>query len=338
MGKKLLLDCTLRDGGYVNNWEFGKDGIRDIVDTLSESNIDIVEIGFLRTEPYNENRSVYSKTSEIQKIINQKKKPLYAVMIEAKEDVSKHFPLDKLAELKDSGIDLIRIMAWEWKLEEHLEYCKKVKDLGFNISVQPTAVVDYSEERFKTLLQLTNEIHPYSFYIVDTWGTELPDKICHLVKMADEYLLPDIAIGYHGHNNKMQGMACYEAILKMNLKRDVICDVSVGGMGKGPGNLHTEVIADLLNEEQKSHYDVEKICDLYVRDIKRFYLESGWGYSVYHFIGSKELVTQNFATYFKNKDYGEDVFHKFVKSLKGREKVVFNPDFVEKRLEELGLK
>ena len=262
----------------------------------------------------------------------------FAAMIEAKENVEKQFPLEKIPQLKESGLDLIRIMAWEWKLEEHLEYCKKVKDLGMEISIQPTSVVDYTDERFIKLLKMTNEIKPYSLYLVDTWGTEMPRKIHHLAEMADKVLSPEIALGYHGHNNKMQGLACMEAILGMNLSRDVLCDVSIGGMGKGPGNLQTEVAADLLNEEYNGKYDTEQLCDIYAKNIRSFFEENPWGYSLYHFIGSKNLITQNFATYFRSQGYGEDVFCQFVKSLKGREKVVFNKDFTENRLKELGLK
>lgn len=340
MGEIKLLDCTLRDGGYVNNWEFGSDSIHRIVDGLVDSGVEIVEIGFLRDLPYLNNKSVYSQPVDYKRFIERHSSSgvKFAAMIEGKEDVSKQFPIEKIAELKKSGLSFIRIMVWEWKLEEHMAYCKKIKELGIDISIQPTAVVDYTPERFAKLLQLTNEIHPYSFYIVDTWGTELPSKVSRLAKMADDALLPDIALGYHGHNNKMQGMACFEAILSLNMKRDIFCDVSIGGMGKGPGNLQTEVIADLLNEEKGKKYDVDKICNLHATEIAHIYKQNSWGYSLYHFIGSKNLVTQSFATYFKTMDYGEEVFYKFVKSLKGREKVLFSPEFVEKRLEELGLK
>lgn len=338
MGEIRLLDCTLRDGGYVNNWVFGSQNIHEIIEGLIASNVDIIEVGFLRDEPFDPNRSVFSRSEEIRPLVNKAAGTKFAAMIEAKEDVSKHFPLEKAALLKDSGIDLVRIMAWEWKLEEHLEYCRKIKDLGLEISIQPTSVVDYSDERFKELLEMTNEIKPYSLYLVDTWGTELPGKIRHLAEMADKMLSPEIALGYHGHNNKMQGLACFEAILGMGLSRPVLCDVSIGGMGKGPGNLQAEVAADLLNEEQNGHYDIDRLCDLYAKNISPFFKESPWGYSLYHFIGSKNLVTQNFATYFRSMGYGEDTFYRFVKSLKGREKVVFKKDFTENRLKELGLK
>lgn len=337
MGKISLLDCTLRDGGYVNDWRFGAGRIRNIICGLDASGIDIIEIGFLRDEPYDANRSVFARSADVRSVLGGGN-ARYVAMIEAKEDMSRQFPLEKLALLKDAGLAFIRIMAWEWKLEEHLAYCKAVKDLGIEISIQPTAVVDYTDDRFLKLLEMANEIKPFSLYLVDTWGTELPGKIRHLAEMADRVLQPQIALGYHGHNNKMQGLACMEAILDMGMTRHILFDVSLGGMGKGPGNLQTEVAADILNQEQGTSYDVDTLCGLYADNISGFFHKSPWGYSLYHFIGSRNLVTQNFATYFRAMDYGEDVFYKFVRSLKGREKVVFSKEFTENRLKELGLK
>ena len=338
MGKISLLDCTLRDGGNVNNCRFGSKIINDIIHGVADSGIDIIEIGFLRDELYNPDRSVFARCEDIKSIINGVDGVKFTAMIEQKEDISKQFPLEKVAQLKDAGLDYIRVTVWEWKLEEHMEYCKRIKDMGIEISIQPTAVVEYTDRRFLQLLEMVNEIKPFSFYLVDTWGTELPGKIRHLAEMADQILDPDIALGYHGHNNKMQGMACFEAILGMNLSRHILCDVSLGGMGKGPGNLQTEVIADLLNEEKHSGYDVDKLCVLYTNTVRDFFHEDPWGYSLYYFIGSRKVVHQNFATYFHQMDYGEDVFFKFVQSLKGREKNVFIREFTENRLRELGLK
>ena len=334
-----MLDCTLRDGGYVNKWKFGSDAINKIIEGLIDVGIEHIEIGFLRDTDYQEDNSVFTYCKDIRNIIEPYAgKAKFAAMIEAKEDVSKQFPLDKIEQLKESGLHMIRIMQWEWLMEKHLDYCRKVKDKGVEITVQPTAVVDYNDDRFKELIKYVNEIHPYSFYIVDTWGTESPDKVMHWAELADKYLDEEICLGYHGHNNKMQGLACLDRLISMGLSRELLCDVSIGGMGKGPGNLQTEVVADYLNERYGRTYSSDKICELYANYIDEFYQDEPWGYSLYHFIGSKYFITQNFATYFKKMNYGVDTFLTFVKSLRGREKVVFTQEFTENRLKELGLK
>ena len=65
-----VLDCTLRDGGYVNNWKFGFDNIKNIIDTLSKSNLDYIECGFLKNIDYKNEKSIFSKTSQLKTFSN----------------------------------------------------------------------------------------------------------------------------------------------------------------------------------------------------------------------------------------------------------------------------
>ena len=60
-----LLDCTLRDGGYVNNWEFGKECIQKFPIELCEANIDILELGFIRNEAVNHDRTVFTSADDL---------------------------------------------------------------------------------------------------------------------------------------------------------------------------------------------------------------------------------------------------------------------------------
>ena len=126
-------------------------------------------------------------------------------------------------------------------------------------------------------------------------------------------------------------------LLSMNLKRDVCIDSSVMGMGRGPGNLQTEVVMDFLNEKYGKTYQIEPVIDLYSRYIKKFYEESPWGYSIYHFISSKRALPQDFATYFKERDYTVEDFCKFADTLSASERIVYRQSFVEQRLKELNL-
>lgn len=73
MSKIYLLDCTLRDGGYVNNWEFGYEAIAQIKTGLEDSGIDIIEIGFFRNEPWNHDRSVFGGAEDISHVMKQRK-------------------------------------------------------------------------------------------------------------------------------------------------------------------------------------------------------------------------------------------------------------------------
>ena len=334
-----LLDCTLRDGGNVNNCLFDT-YTPHIIQGLVDAGLDIVEVGFIRDVEYDPRKTIYTKAEDSYNILKDidRKQALFSVLVEAKEDVTKQFPIAKMKYTDQSGLDLIRVCIWERLMEDHLEYCRMVKDYGYNITIQPTAVAHYTDEKFIRLCEAANEIQPFALYLVDTFGTQSSTQIMHLSELADKHLDKNIRLGYHGHNNKMQALACAESFLRMGMDRGLNLDGSIGGMGKGPGNLQTEVIMDDLNEMYGMNFDVEKICILYEKYIKEFYKEDFWGYSMYHFIGSREIATQYYASYFMEKDYGEETFIKFLKGMDILNKGRFSAQLVEDRLKELGLK
>lgn len=337
MSNIYLLDCTLRDGGYVNNWVFGADGIQGMKEGLEQAGVDMIELGFIRNECVDLDRSVFSDAADLHsRIAKEDRSAIYSAMIEG-TDPEGCYPIDRLGTPVESGIDLIRVCTWKRLMKEHLSYCRGIAAHGYLISVQPTAVEQYSLNEFTELLKRADGIQPFSFYIVDTWGTQSPLQISRYLELAERYLNPNIKIGYHGHNNKMQTLSCVQSALSMGLSHDLCIDASIMGMGRGVGNLQTEVIMDYLNETQGKHYDKFKIIELFYRYLRDIYAETPWGYSIYHFLSAQYSCPQDFATYFKEKNYGEHTFQRFLSSLRPEEKIVFRAGFVETRLKELGL-
>lgn len=333
-----LLDCTLRDGGYVNNWEFGAECIREFPRKLTDANVDIIELGFIRNEKSDASRAVFTSAEDFARLgRNKEKGVLYSAMIEGSEKTTT-YPVEKLGTPEQTGMDLIRVCTWKRLMEEHIAYCGQVREMGYMVSIQPTAIDQYNDDEFIKLLQLANGIHPFSFYLVDTWGTQSADQICHYASIADAYLEPEIKLGYHGHNNKMQAIGCVDALLRMGLDRKICIDASVMGMGRGPGNLQTEVAMDHLNRSYGKNYKIENIIELYSKYIKDFYEKAPWGYSLYHFLSADKVLSQDFGTYFKEEKYSIEDFLKFMDSLTAKEKIVFKKDFVEARLKALGIK
>ena len=128
-----LLDCTLRDGGYINNWKFGLDNIKKSIAELENAGVDIIELGFLKNESYQNDRTVFNSVNQIKELIPSKKKGIdYAAMIEVVNPI----PLEMVEERTDDGIDIIRVIVWKTKhdengnvvdaLEEGYNYCKVI--------------------------------------------------------------------------------------------------------------------------------------------------------------------------------------------------------------------
>lgn len=311
MGKIELLDCTLRDGGYVNNWLFGKDTIKNILHILYESNVDIIEAGFIRDVEYDEKKSVFSSIKQLDTIINnleiQKNNTQLAVMAE----IAHPIPLSKIESASETGIDIIRVIVWKTKhtpdgrvvdaLNESLEYCKRIAEKGYKVCIQPNRTDQYSDIEFIHMLNMFQKINPYAIYVVDSWGTMYSKQVLHYMKLADGLLVDNIKLGFHGHNNMMQAFSTAEKIAEEEFMHDIILDASIDGIGRGAGNLNLELIARFLNHEKGCNYNIDKlfeIYDLYIKNLSRQY---HWGSSLPFMLSADKNVNPNYAADYENK-------------------------------------
>lgn len=130
MNKVYLLDCTLRDGGYVNDWRFGFDTIKKVKEGLEDAGIDIIELGFFREGIPDLDRSVYPSGKDIRRIMTRKKEGvLYSAMLDG-ADPDRLFPVERLECPEVSGIDYIRVCTWKRLMKEHMCFCKKIAGGG----------------------------------------------------------------------------------------------------------------------------------------------------------------------------------------------------------------
>ncbi|WP_312612964.1 hypothetical protein [Oscillibacter sp.] len=305
-----LLDCTLRDGGYVNDWRFGETGIPDIAEKLATAKMDILELGFLEDEPYQPDRTIFNDIEQVKPFIG-KKRPgiLYSVMAE----VATPLPLEQIAPADPDGPDLIRVIVWKSRrtadgkevdmLQEGYAYCKGIVEKGYKLCVQPARVSQYSDKEFVDMLRLFSQLNPLAIYVVDSWGTMYRDDLMHYLNIADGMLKPDIAIGYHGHNNMMQAfdIACACVDKSREMKRDLIIDASVYGIGRGAGNLNVELFAKYMNDRFGCDYDVDLLLEIYDRYVAKIYEQTKWGFSLGFFQTSRYLCNPNYGSYYEQE-------------------------------------
>lgn len=302
MGQIRLLDCTLRDGGYINDWYFGEAAISDIVSDIAASNVEILEIGFLKDEPYLPDRTVYNSMKQVKEAIGQKKPGLeYAVMCE----VVNPLPLELLEVADDDSADIIRVIVWKTKrnsegevvdaLEEGYRYCKGIVERGYKLCVQPARVDQYTDEEFVDMVRKFSTLNPMAIYVVDSWGTQNAEQLIHYMHLADRNMSAEVALGYHGHNNMMQALAVAQAMIKEHFSRDIMIDASVYGIGRGAGNLNLEIIAKYLNEYYGKTYDLLPMLNVFDKYISDIYKQESWGYSIPYYLTAKYNCNPNYA-------------------------------------------
>lgn len=334
-----LLDCTLRDGGYINDWHFGKESISNVIENMLATNIEVLEIGFLKNEPYNQDRCVFNSMEQVKKIIasHKKAKALYSVMAEVVNPI----PLEKIEEHDNASADIIRVVIWKTKcingkfvdaLDEGYEYCQGIVNKGYKLCIQPARVDQYSDEEFSQMVQKFSQLNPLAIYVVDSWGTQNAEELLHYMHIADEAMPKDVMLGYHGHNNMLQALSVSQAMLKENFARKIMIDASVYGIGRGAGNLNIEIIAKYLNEHYGKCYNILPMLNVYETCVKKIYEKEPWGYSVPYYLTAKYNCNPAYARLFKNVSVKN--FESALKRLSGEQRVIFNAnnlDFSSKK-------
>lgn len=327
-----LLECTLRDGGYINDWNFSYNAIVDMIQKLEKTNVDILELGFLKNESYNMNRTVFNSVEQIAALIPNKNPSInYAAMVEVVNPI----PLAMLSKRTPEGIDTIRVIVWKTKhddvgnvvdaLEEGYKYCKGIVDKGYNLCVQPARVDQYSDDEFISMVKKFSTLNPLAIYIVDSWGTQNAEEIMHYVHLADTNLPSEISIGFHGHNNMMQAFDTATTFIHSGIKRDLIVDASVYGMGRGAGNLNLELFAAYMNKVEGKNYNIAPIIEVYEKYIAPLLKKYSWGYSIYYFLTAQYNCNPNYGSYYGiEKKLPATKIEKILKILTSDDKVMFS--------------
>jgi 4-hydroxy 2-oxovalerate aldolase len=297
MSEIQILDCTLRDGGYVNDFQFGKNAISKIINQLTEANIDIIECGFLEDCMYDENTTIFSSVEEIKSFIPfNRKNSMYVAMACYGE-----YSLDKLCDYDGTSIDGIRVTFHYNEIEDALEYCEHIQNKGYKLFIQPVGTTSYTDEQLISLIQKVNKIHPYSFYLVDTLGLMDQEDVLRMFYLINHNLNKNINMGFHSHNNLQLSFSNCQQFSRIETDRRISLDSSVYGMGRGAGNLNTELIANYLNKHQSHQYVVEPLLEIIDEFIIHIREKFEWGYTVPYYLAAINGCHPNYASYLSNK-------------------------------------
>lgn len=160
MSEIKLLDCTLRDGGYVNDWRFGNANVVSIFERLADSKVDIIEIGFLdERRPFDIDRSIMPDSESADKLYGNldSKGAMVVGMIDYGT-----CGIENISPCKDSCMDGIRVIFKKHLMHEAMSFCAQLKALGYNVFSQLVSITSYSDEELRELIGLVNEVKPYA--------------------------------------------------------------------------------------------------------------------------------------------------------------------------------
>jgi 4-hydroxy 2-oxovalerate aldolase len=312
MDKFNLLECTLRDGGYITGWHFDDDMIKDTIETLIDANLDFVEVGYLNNSANENNMTQFKNIDQIIPFLPKDRKD---TVILAMADVLQFKPED-LTLYDGKSIDGIRVVFYKHQIEEALIMSKAIKNAGYKLFVQPMVTIDYTVDEYAGLAKEIAKLEPYAVSIVDSFGYMLKSDFRQYFKILDNILAPETVIGFHSHNNMNLAFITAQDILEYETSRRLVIDASLYGMGRGAGNLNTELIANYYNMTLGNKYDTIKILDLISKYIMPIRSKRQWGYSPYMFITGLYHYHPNFACYLLDEvDVPVSVFEKFIQTI-----------------------
>ncbi len=328
MGELKLLDCTLRDGGYLNDWKFGHNNLISIYERLIDSNVDYIELGFLDDRrTFDIDRSIMPDTDCMEKIygtVDKKGKKVLGMIDYGTCSI------DHIKPASESYIDGIRVIYKKHLRVEALDFCRQLKELGYIVFSQLVSVTSYTDEEMLDLIRLANEAKPDAVSMVDTYGLMHQNNLKHYIDLLDKNLDPDIALGYHGHNNFQMGYANCIAMLEYKTDRTMLVDGTLYGMGKSAGNAPIELIAMHMNQKYGKDYKISQMLEAIDVNIMNFCQPTTWGYNLFFYLAASNDCHPNYVADLMNKKtLSIKSINELLSRLEGEKKLLYDKKYME---------
>lgn len=299
-----VLDSTLRDGGYVNNWNFGSDSVKFIVSKLQLANVEYIEVGFLTDGVNSESNTLFSSLEDICAALPE---DIDCSKIVVMFKVGK-FSLNNFPNASNSKIKNIRLIFKKHEVDFGILAAKKLISMGYRVFVNPTFCANYSNGEFIKLLTQVNEISPFAFSVVDSTGALNEADNMQIFKVCNSALAKNIALCFHFHNNLQLAFSNAKQVLESLGDRKIILDSTIYGIGRGAGNLQTEILAEYLNNNFSKNYNISYLQEILNCTIAPIYKKSPWGFTIPYYLSAKNGCHPYYAKFlskFANLTYSQ---------------------------------
>ncbi len=244
-----ILDCTLRDGGYYTNWDFDKNLVDTYIKACNDLPIDYLEVGYRSTpaEGYF-GEYFYLPVYVMERLRMQSTKKLVVILNE-KDIQPRH--LEKVLAPCKGLVEMVRLAIDPKQFSRALKLAEAVKKMGFDVGFNVMYMSKWKgQNEFLNLLPMVKGIADY-FYMVDSYGGVYPRDVRETIRLVKSYI-PDVPLGFHGHNNMELALINTLTAIEDGCQ---IVDATITGMGRGAGNLKTELLLTALTAQSKLEVD-----------------------------------------------------------------------------------
>jgi len=273
-----IVDCTIRDGGLINNWQFPVEMVRKAFNALSSAGIDYMEIGYRASEkmfpPGEFGPWRFSKDDLIRDVVGDVKTNMkLGVMV----DIGR-VEEDDIKPVSESPLSFIRVATYLKDIEKAIWLANHVREKGYETFINIMAISAVSDyDLAEALKQIEAETEITAVNVVDSFGSLYPANIQHLVGLFNSNM-KKVKTGFHGHNNLQLAFANTIQAVESGSS---FCDATINGIGRAAGNCPIELLLSWL---KNPNYNIEPVLqvieDVFI-DLAR---EIEWGYLIPYMI------------------------------------------------------
>jgi 4-hydroxy 2-oxovalerate aldolase len=272
-----VLDCTIRDGGLINNWQFSDDFVEKVFNVLVKAGVDYMEIGYKSSEKYFSRKEngkwKFCADDDIKEIIESVDTDM---KISAMADMGR---IDKedIPPKSESVLSMLRVACYAKQIDKAIDLAHYILDKGYETTINLMAVSILLERDLDEVLEDLSKSDVPIVYLVDSFGALYSEQIQSLAK---KYIsaLPDKQIGIHAHNNQQLAFS--------NTVEAIICginrlDATLYGMGRGAGNCPLELLISFLKNPK---FDIRPVVEVIQELFIPLKAEVEWGYHIPYMI------------------------------------------------------
>ena len=319
-----ILDCTLRDGGYYNNWNFSKDFINDYLKTIYKSGIKFVELGFSQIKKNSVSGNCYDVDNQLIEKIKIPKNLKIGIMVNASDLISKNYNAKKFQKFinKIKKISLLRIACHFDEISKIIPFIKILKNANLKLAINLMQISEQKKTYIVKILKKLSKEKIDIIYFADSLGCMSFKDVKEITLLLKKNC--NTQIGFHAHDN--MGNAKKNVLTAIKNGSSWI-DTTVLGMGRGAGNAKTEDF--VTKEKRKIINQLKKRRFVVLRNKYK------WGFNKYYNLSAKYKIHPTYIQkILHNSKISETRILKIINNLKNFNSEKFTLDIYNKLLQE----
>ena len=303
-----VFDCTIRDGGLVNNFHFTDEFVKGVYETCVAAGIDYMEIGKNNSKTLQSPEEFgawnFCEEEDIRRIVGDNNTNLkIAVMSDIGRVVK-----DELLPANESVVDMVRIATYIHQIPEAIELIEDAHAKGYETTVNIMAISKSFDDELDEVLEIVSKTPVDIIYIADSFGSFYPEQINKLAKKYTKVAKGvNKQVGIHAHNN-MQ--LAYANTIEAMMYGTSFLDVTISGLGRGAGNCPMELLIGFLKNPKYKLVPVLEFIEKFIVPLEK---ELDWGYSIPYMITGQ--LNEHPRSAMKARDEGNTNYTEFYKNL-----------------------